>query len=178
MIVIVGCNERKDPDQKILLSEKRDTLPAAIPDSVGHFTKVATGALQPLQLVAFAKKLKGTPYKYASTDPAKGLDCSGFITYVFNHFGIIVPRRSYDFTNVKHEVNIRDALPGDLILFTGTDERDKDVGHMGIVVLNNADSTVFIHSTSGHHNKGVVETPLNAYYQKRYVKTVRLFNNK
>ncbi|RFZ94606.1 NlpC/P60 family protein [Mucilaginibacter conchicola] len=154
---------------------KRDTLPSALPDSAGVFTKVDVGTLQPAELVAYAQKLKGIPYKYASTDPAEGFDCSGFITYVFNHFGIIVPRRSFDFLHVKHEVDIKHAKPGDLILFTGTDETDRDVGHMGIITLQSPDSTVFIHSTSGHDNKGVVETPLNDYYKKRYVKTVRIF---
>jgi cell wall-associated NlpC family hydrolase len=43
------------------------------------------------ELVAFAATLKGVPYHEAGTDPATGFDCSGFITYVFNHFGITVP---------------------------------------------------------------------------------------
>lgn len=162
-------------DGDTVSSGKRDTLPSALPDSAGLFTRINVGTLQPARLVVFAQKLKGIPYKYASTDPAEGFDCSGFITYVFNHFGIIVPRRSFDFLHVNNEVNIKDAKPGDLILFTGTDETDRDVGHMGIITLQSPDSTVFIHSTSGHENKGVVETPLNEYYQKRYVKTVRIF---
>jgi len=153
---------------------KRDTLPAALPDSAGYFTKVNVGTLKPGDLVAFAQKLKGIPYKYASTNPANGFDCSGFITYVFNHFGVVVPRRSFDFLHVKQEVSIANARPGDLILFTGTDSLDSNVGHMGIITTN-TDSTIFIHSTSGHNNKGVVETPLNSYYRKRYVKTVRIF---
>lgn len=153
----------------------RDTLPSALPDSAGLFTKVDVGNLKPLELVSFAQKLKGIPYKYASTDPTQGFDCSGFITYVFNHFGIIVPRRSFDFLHVKRDVDINTAKPGDLILFTGTDETDRDVGHMGIITFHSPDSTIFIHSTSGHNNKGVVETPLNEYYKKRYVKTVRIF---
>src|SRR4051812_31682311 len=49
---------------------------------------IQTGNTDPAKLIAFSKTLKGIPYKYASTDPAAGFDCSGFITYVFNHFGI------------------------------------------------------------------------------------------
>ncbi|MDO8993154.1 MAG: NlpC/P60 family protein, partial [Daejeonella sp.] len=46
------------------------------------------------ELVGFAETLQGIPYKYGSTDPRIGFDCSGFISYVFNHFGISVPRSS------------------------------------------------------------------------------------
>jgi cell wall-associated NlpC family hydrolase len=45
----------------------------------------------PEELVKFAKTLIGVPYLYGSTNPKKGFDCSGFITYVFNHFQIKVP---------------------------------------------------------------------------------------
>lgn len=134
---------------------------------------INTKGAQPAQVVAFAKTLIGVPYLYGSTDPEKGFDCSGFITHVFNRFGIAVPRSSVDFTNVGTEVSALQARPGDLILFTGTDSADRFVGHMGIVV-ENTDSLRFIHSTSGKAH-GVTVTPLNKYYQGRYVKTVRIF---
>jgi cell wall-associated NlpC family hydrolase len=126
------------------------------------------------ELLAFAKSLIGIPYLYASTDPEKGFDCSGFITYVFNHFDIAVPRSSIDFTNVQKEIPLEQALPGDLILFTGTDSSDTNVGHMGIVVSAENNEFSFIHSTSGKAY-GVTITPLNDYYKGRFVKVVRVF---
>lgn len=135
---------------------------------------IDTKNVQPHQLVDYAKTLIGVPYKYASTDPAKGFDCSGFITYVFNHFNIIVPRSSIDFTEVGQEIPVASAKPGDLILFTGTDSTEKFVGHMGIIVNNNRGITEFIHATSGKAY-GVTITPFNDYYKSRYVKTVRVF---
>ena len=134
---------------------------------------IDTKGVQPKQVVDFAKTLIGVPYLYGSTDPAKGFDCSGFITDVFKHFNIAVPRSSIDFTNVGREVSAAQATEGDLILFTGTDSSEKFVGHMGIVV-SNSDTLRFIHSTSGKQY-GVTITPLNKYYQGRYVKTVRIF---
>jgi hypothetical protein len=135
---------------------------------------VDTKTVEPNELVAFAKTLMGVPYLYGATDPAKGFDCSGFITYVFNHFGIAVPRASIDFTNVGKEVPEEAAMPGDLILFTGTDSSEHFVGHMGIVVNGQPDTLRFIHSTSGKAY-GVTITALNNYYRGRYVKTIRVF---
>ena len=136
--------------------------------------EIKTGLTVPDSLVAFGKSLVGIPYLYASSDPAKGFDCSGFITYVFNHFDIAVPRSSVDFTNVGREIPNAIARPGDLILFTGTDSTVKIVGHMGIVESNEKGNLLFIHSTSGNA-KGVVITPLKGYYETRFVKVIRVF---
>ena len=127
----------------------------------------------PTEVVAFAKTLVGIPYLYGSTDPLQGFDCSGFITYVFNHFEIEVPRSSIDFTNVGTEVKIPEAITGDLILFTGTDTLENFVGHMGIIT-ENTDSLRFIHATSGK-KYGVTITALNSHYLKRFVKVIRIF---
>jgi cell wall-associated NlpC family hydrolase len=139
-------------------------------------TKVSvhTGKVQPAQIIEFAKTLIGTTYKYGSTDPKQGFDCSGFITYVFNHFDIAVPRSSIDFTDVGRTVPYDSAKAGDLILFTGTDSTEQHVGHMGIVVANNNGNVEFIHSTSGKQY-GVTITPLSSYYISRYMRTARIF---
>jgi cell wall-associated NlpC family hydrolase len=142
----------------------QDTLPG----------QIAVGNVHPEAVVAFAESLMGTPYKYASTDPQEGFDCSGFITYVFNHFGIKVPRSSIDFTNVGKEVPVAEAKRGDIILFTGTDSTERFVGHMGIVISNEGELQ-FIHSSSGKAY-GVTVSPLKGYYEGRFVKVIRIFN--
>lgn len=138
-------------------------------------TEINTGDTKPTDLVNYAKTLIGVPYLYASSDPQKGFDCSGFITYVFNHFNIAVPRSSVDFTNVKHEVPLEQSASGDLILFTGTDSTIRTVGHMGIITENNPGKVQFIHSTSGKQY-GVTITPLERYYMGRFIKVIRVFN--
>lgn len=134
---------------------------------------IEIGQVQPEQVMAFSETLIGTPYVYAATDPKVGFDCSGFITYVFNHFNIRVPRSSIDFTNVGKQIPVEQAKRGDIILFTGTDSTEREVGHMGLVV-SNSDTLRFIHSTSGKA-MGVTITPLSKYYQSRFVKTIRIF---
>jgi cell wall-associated NlpC family hydrolase len=155
-------------------SAGRKTVILAPTDGTDQMNNINAGKTTPAELVSFARTSLGIPYKYASTDPQRGFDCSGFITYTFSHFGIAVPRTSADFTNVNHEIPIKEARPGDLILFTGTDSTVRIVGHMGIVVTNPGEELQFIHSTSGRAN-GVVESPLTKGYIKRFVKVIRIF---
>jgi cell wall-associated NlpC family hydrolase len=169
------------PAAAIVIPADKDTIPGKLlPPSPGKSLPVPapgyinTGSATPTEVLAFAKTLQGIPYKYASTDPAVGFDCSGFITYVFNHFNIAVPRSSVDFTNVNQEVPLSEAKPGDLILFTGTDSTIRIVGHMGILVSAANGDYEFIHSTSGK-SYGVTITPLSNYYSGRFVKVVRIF---
>ena len=135
---------------------------------------INTASTTPEELLSYAKTLIGTPYKYASTDPLVGFDCSGFITYVFNHFHIAVPRSSIDFTNVEKEIPLDDAKPGDIVLFTGTDSTSREVGHMGIITSKENGEYFFIHSTSGKAH-GVTISSLSKYYSFRFVKTIRIF---
>lgn len=135
---------------------------------------IDTKNVRPADVVGFAQTLIGTPYKFASADPRQGFDCSGFITYVFHHFGIIVPRSSIDFMQVGKEVSQNEQKSGDLILFTGTDSTEQFAGHIGLIVSSYNGMASFIHSTSGKQ-QGVTVTPFNDYYKSRYLKTIRIF---
>jgi cell wall-associated NlpC family hydrolase len=161
MVAAMGCGQ---PDMS------SDSMDGPVP----HPVTISTGNIMPVQLTSYARTLIGIPYKYGSINPAQGFDCSGFITYVFNHFGINVPRTSVDFTLAGEPVNLKEAKAGDLILFTGTDTTGRIVGHMGIITTQPGQDIKFLHSTSGRQD-GVTETPLNQYYMVRYVKTVRVF---
>ena len=136
------------------------------------FADKNTQSAMAADLIAFAQTLKGTPYKYACSDPKRGFDCSGFVMYVFNHFEMAVPRSSIAFTNIGQEVDIEQAQPGDVILFTGTDASVRKVGHVGIITQG-GDSLSFIHASSGK-TYSVTETVLNPHYKKRFIKVVRL----
>jgi cell wall-associated NlpC family hydrolase len=122
--------------------------------------------------VNYAKTFLGTPYKYGSSKPADGLDCSGFIMVVFGHFNVKTPRVTKDFTNEGETISLKNAKAGDVILFTGSDNASGIVGHMGIIVSNNG-TTQFIHSASGK-NIGVIESKLAGYWDTHFVKIIRL----
>lgn len=180
LIISINCNYFPKDTQEI---NSVDTVVVPTPEkatddsltfSIDSFSIInVQNEVPPEQLLAYAKTLIGTPYKYASVDPAEGLDCSGFITHVFSHFSINVPRSSVDFTNYGTTVNLADAETGNLILFTGTDTLSKIVGHMGIVTEIVDGELQFIHSTSGKAYS-VTISKLNAYYKKRFVKVIRI----
>ena len=172
-VLLCSCMQNNKPQDNYIPKDNEPAVKPLIAKAGQPNVTINTGNTTPAQLLAYAKTLKGIPYKYGSLKPEDGFDCSGFITYVFNHFGIAVPRSSVDFTYVNHEIPLKDARPGDLILFTGTDSIKRIVGHMGILI-STGQEPVFIHSTSGKAY-GVTETPLNTYYQGRYMKTLRVF---
>ncbi|HEX8332527.1 MAG TPA: C40 family peptidase [Segetibacter sp.] len=183
LFVVLSCNETQTTDEPA--TQQQDTLKAATnepseisakPQSpLAGGEKINTGEVLPESLIAFAQTLIGTTYKYGSTDPAVGFDCSGFITHVFNHFDIKVPRSSRDFEFSGTDVPLQESKPGDLILFTGTDSTVRTIGHMGIIIKADGTTIDFIHSSSGKAN-GVVVTPLNGYYMGRFMKVVRVFS--
>jgi cell wall-associated NlpC family hydrolase len=152
----------------VTASSAVDSTAAVAPIAINSADKNA----QAMDLIAFAQTLKGVPYKYACSDPKKGFDCSGFVMYVFNHFQMTVPRSSIAFTNIGEEIEIQQAMPGDVILFTGTNASIRKVGHVGIVTQG-GDNLSFIHASSGKAY-GVTETILNPHYKKRLIKVIRL----
>jgi len=88
------------------------------------------------KIIAFARSLRGIRYRYASANPKTGFDCSGFIHYVFRNFQITVPRSSAAFAEAGKPIDLKNAGPGDLILFTGTNSQIRSIGHT-VMSLNN-----------------------------------------
>ena len=134
--------------------------------------KIYTRDIAAEDVVNFSETLIGIKYTYGSSSKEKGFDCSGFINYVFNHFKISVPRSSVDFTNAGTEIPIKDSKPGDIILFTGHNEKSGVVGHMGIITENKNGNVQFIHASE---IKGVIITGMNSYFIPRFVKVNRVF---
>jgi cell wall-associated NlpC family hydrolase len=168
-----ACNKDHRNDETKVMVENKPVILSGSPVKLPGGPDVVT-TQKPLadSIVAFAKTLIGVPYQYGSSDVSVGFDCSGFITYVFSHFGITVPRSSVEFTNLGEKIEVPASKPGDLILFTGTDAGNRVVGHMGIVT-GNTDSLRFIHATSGKQSSVTIST-LGKYYEERFVKLIRI----
>ena len=150
---------------------RKDSLVVGLPT-----TAKTNGRINRDSLVLFAKTLLGTPYLYGSTDPLKGFDCSGFITHVFNHFSIKVPRSSYEFANIGKKITLNSCKPGDVLLFTGTDPLERTVGHIGIVCEEVNGYYSFIHSSSGKANGVTITSMDNKFYQERFMAAIDLLS--
>ena len=70
-------------------------------------------------IVDYACQFIGNPYVWGGTSLTNGADCSGFVQSVFAHFGISLPRKTWDMENVGTPVSYDQAIPGDLILYDG-----------------------------------------------------------
>ena len=91
----------KRPIETFIVSSKVSDAGKSIPART-----INTKNTDPDSVVNFAESLVGTRYKYGSSIKENGFDCSGFVTYVFKHFDISVPRISRDFTNAGTSVPI------------------------------------------------------------------------
>ena len=72
-------------------------------------------------VLAAAERYLGVPYLWGGTDPATGLDCSGFVQRAFADIGVSLPRVSIDQSKQGVEVpgGLENAQPGDLLFWSG-----------------------------------------------------------
>jgi len=120
------------------------------------------------QVVAYAKKYLGVRYKYGGTT-AKGFDCSGFVQYVYKHFGISLERTAADQGSHGTKINKDDLAPGDLVFFD-TNGGLNAIEHVGIYIGDGK----FIHASSGRSNRCVtISTLTEGFYYKSYMRSRR-----
>jgi cell wall-associated NlpC family hydrolase len=112
-------------------------------------------------LINNAMQLIGVRYRWGGNTPQSGLDCSGFVRYVFNDtFGFLLPRKSAQMSKVGLEIGKEELRPGDLVFFNTMRHA---FSHVGIYVGDNK----FIHAPS--RGKSIrVDDMTKVYWEKRY----------
>jgi cell wall-associated NlpC family hydrolase len=79
--------------------------------------------------VKAGERYLGVPYLWGGTDPAKGLDCSGFVQRAFADIGVELPRVSVDQGKQGEPVaSLAEARPGDLLFWRGDGKRPNHIG--------------------------------------------------
>lgn len=86
------------------------------------------------KITDFAQRFLGTPYVWGGTSPS-GFDCSGFVQYVFKHFGIDLPRISADQARAGQRIGFDGLRPGDLVALDNS-SRNNGADHIGIYLGN------------------------------------------
>ncbi len=69
------------------------------------------------EVVQYALTFRGIKYKWGGNTPQEGFDCSGYVRYVFAHFGVYLPRTTYTQINVGTPISRDNLQPGDLVFF-------------------------------------------------------------
>ncbi len=95
-----------------------------------------------LEVAAYAEKFLGTPYVYGGNGP-DSFDCSGFVKYVFAHFGYSINRTASTQLNNGAAVSKDQLQPGDIVFFKNAGDTHA-ASHVGIYI----GGETFIHASS------------------------------
>lgn len=152
----------------VAYSSTSSSSAAAVSTASAASLSAATGTRQ--QLVEYAATLLGCKYVYGGSSPS-GFDCSGYVKYVFAHFGINLSRTSSSQYSNSVRISKSDLNLGDLVFFSQT-SGSSTVGHVGIYVGGGQ----FIHAASP--GKGVRYDSLSDnYYSSHYIGCGRVLSN-
>ena len=117
-------------------------------------------------LIMNAMSLIGLSYRFGGNSPTQGLDCSGFMQYIFKRsMGITLPRTSAEMATVGQQVDRANLKPGDMVFF-GAGGR---VSHVGMYIGNDR----FIHAP--RTGRDIEITSMNGtYWKNRYITARRV----
>lgn len=85
------------------------TAVSQAPTSIKRSSTAASSA----NITAYALTFLGVPYVWGGTTPS-GFDCSGYVQYVYSHFGISVGRTTYTQQYAGTKISVASAQAGDL----------------------------------------------------------------
>jgi cell wall-associated NlpC family hydrolase len=125
------------------------------PGAVVHRLAHALHAPLGQRVASFARHLLGVRYQYGGASPRAGFDCSGFVRYVYGHFGVALAHSSFADYVRGRRVGRWQLKPGDLVFFDGA-------GHVGIYVGHGR----FIHAP--HSGTVVRISTMSGWYGARY----------
>ena len=149
----------------------KSTVAASAPVTVSSSSGTATAASGTRQqIIDYAAQFLGCKYVYGGNTPS-GFDCSGYVKYVFKHFGVELTRTSASQYSTSVRIKKSELKIGDLVFFSQTAGSSK-VGHVGIYVGGGQ----FIHAAAP--GKGVRYDSLNSsYYSSHYIGSGRVLSN-
>ena len=120
------------------------------------------------RIVAYAKRFLGVRYVWGGNTP-QGFDCSGFVKYVFNNFGIDLERVAANQAKQGVKVSRNDLKPGDVVFFD-TNGGHNYINHVGIYIGDGK----FIHASSSRSVHKVTITSLSSgFYSDAYMTSRR-----
>lgn len=145
-----------------------ETMPDGETDPIARFAAPGEEAAGDLLLQAMS--LIGVAYRFGGSSPESGLDCSGFIQYVFKKsLRVTLPRTAAGMAQVGREIERDELKAGDLVFFN---TRGFRYSHVGIYLGNNK----FIHSPRTGKSIQVANMS-QSYWTSRYNGARRVSRN-
>ncbi len=80
-------------------------------------------------VVNYAVQFVGNPYVLGGSSLTNGIDCSWFVSRIYEAFGVSLPHNSYALRSVGYAVSPAELQPGDIICYSG---------HVSIYIGNGA----------------------------------------
>ncbi|QZA79573.1 C40 family peptidase [Deefgea piscis] len=118
-------------------------------------------------LLLSAMSLIGVKYTWGGDTPESGLDCSGFIRYVFqNSMNLTLPRTAFEMAQKGKTIDKSELKPGDLVFFNTL---GRTFSHVGIYLGDNR----FIHSPRAGRSVEVANMGIN-YWTTRFTGARRM----
>ncbi|WP_175953422.1 C40 family peptidase [Burkholderia sp. BCC0405] len=140
---------------------------SAQPSSGGAKSFLAGMAGKAGDVVVGALNMIGVRYRWGGNSPDSGLDCSGFVRYVFQDtLGMSLPRRAEEMSRVGEKVSMSNLKPGDLVFFN---TMRRTFSHVGIYIGDNK----FVHSPSTGSTIRVDDLD-SGYWEKRFTGARRI----
>lgn len=170
---LTACGQQQAPQSELLTDSQSFSLKYRFNKNINYTLEPLYFPLyHPDSLVKLSNNYIGTRYQDGGKTP-NGFDCSGFTFFIHKQFGIYLPNSSALMAQIGVEIDLDNALPGDLIFFKGENKRDKYAGHVGIVVSKPGEPMRFIHaSTSRGIRYDLLEN--NVYFLPRFMFVKRI----
>lgn len=144
--------------------------PAEAQDSTLGYLSLKTHQLseKTSELVMQAMGLIGVPYKYGGSRPETGMDCSGFVSYVFRQaLNVNLPHNASAISRMGNTIKENELRPGDLVFFN---TMRRAFSHVGIYIGNNQ----FIHAPSTTTGAIQISDLRDQYWSRRFEGARRL----
>jgi cell wall-associated NlpC family hydrolase len=151
------------PLSSVAFPDSQAAVPAPAPTTSGDRAKAFLSGMagKAGDVVVGALNMIGVRYRWGGDSPDSGLDCSGFVRYVFQDtLGLALPRRAEEMSRVGEKVRISDLKPGDLVFFN---TMRRTFSHVGIYIGDNK----FVHSPSTGSTIRVDDLD-DSYWEKRF----------
>jgi hypothetical protein len=117
------------------------------------------------KIAVLTKSLIGLPYQYGGYE-LDGFDCSGLVYYIYDCYGIKLPRTAKKQAKLKEKISLKRAKPGDILAF-----KLKRRWHTAIYIGDKS----FVHAPN--RQEKVQSQTLDSFWKKRLKKVIRIIKD-